>query len=64
MDYPKLGVESELQLMAYAIATAMPDLNCICDLHHSSPQCWILNPLREARGQICFLMDTSWVHYC
>ena len=35
MDVPRLGVESELQLPAYAIATAMPDLSHVCDLHHS-----------------------------
>ena len=31
-------VESELQLLASATATATarPDLSCICDLHHSS----------------------------
>ena len=33
---PKLGVESELQLLAYAIATAMQDLSRICNLHYSS----------------------------
>ena len=43
MEVPRLGVESELQLPAYATATAMPDLSCVCDLHHSSWQCWILN---------------------
>ena len=30
-----------------------------CDLHHSSQQCHILNPLSEARDQSCILMDTS-----
>ena len=37
MKVPRLGVESELQLPAYATATATatPDLSCICDLHHS-----------------------------
>ena len=35
----------------------------ICNLHHSSWQCWILNPLRETRDWFCFLMDTSWVCY-
>ena len=34
---------------AYATTTAMQDLNCICDLHHRSQQCWILNPLSEAK---------------
>ena len=49
MEVPRLGVELELQLLAYATATAMPDLSRICDLHHSLQQRWILNPLSEAR---------------
>ena len=43
MEVPKLGVESELQLPAYATAIATPDPSRICDLCHSSRQCWILN---------------------
>ena len=38
MEVPTLGVESEMQLLAYATATVMPDLSHICDLHHSSLQ--------------------------
>ena len=49
IEVPRLGVESELQLPAYATATATQDPSCVCDLHHSSQQHWILNPLREAR---------------
>ena len=49
MEVPRLGVESELQLLAYATATAMQDPSHVCDLYHSSQQHWILNPLREAR---------------
>ena len=30
MEVPGLGAESELQLWAYATATAMPDLSHIC----------------------------------
>ena len=33
MEVPGLGVKSDLQLPAYATATATPDLSCICDLH-------------------------------
>ena len=62
MEFPRRGVESELQLLAYTTATAMADLSCICDLHHRSWQCWILNPLSEARDQTHNPMDTSWVH--
>ena len=35
----------------------------VCDLHHSSWQCWILNPLSEARDQTRVLMDTSQAFY-
>ena len=58
-----LGVQSELQLPAYATATAMPDLSRICDLCHSSSQWQILDPLSGARDRTCILMDTSWVHF-
>ena len=30
-------------------------------LHHSSLQCWILNPMSEARNETQVLMDNSWV---
>ena len=59
MEVPSLGVESELQLPACATPTAMRDPNLVCDLHHSSWQLWILNPLSEARGGTHSLMDTS-----
>ena len=61
-EVPRLGVESELQVLAYATATATWDPNLICDLHHTSWQLWILNPLSEARECTLVLMDTSWVH--
>ena len=63
MEIPRLGIELELQLPAYTTATATPDLSCICNVHHSSQQCWILNLLSEARDETSQLMDTSWVHY-
>lgn len=64
MEVPRLGVESELQLPAYTTATATPDPSCVCDLHHSSRQCQILNPLREARDRTLVLMDASQIHFC
>ena len=56
MEVPRLEVELELQLLAYAIATATRRLSGIYDLHHSSEQCQILNPLSEFRDQTWVLM--------
>ena len=55
----RLGLKSELQLQAYTIATAMQDLSLIFDLHHSSQQGWILNPLIKAGNRTHIIMDTS-----
>ena len=57
MEVPRLRVESELQLPAYATATAVPDLSHICDLHHSPGQCQILNPVSKAKDQT----PSSWI---
>ena len=54
MEVPRLPVETELQLLAYTTATWDPSR--ICDLHHSSRQCRIPDPLREARDWTCILM--------
>ena len=51
MEVLRLGVELELQLLAYATATATQDPGHVCNLHHSSRQRRILNPLRKARNQ-------------
>ena len=48
VEVPWLGVESAIQLWAYAKARATPDLSCICDLQHSSQQFWLLNPLSKS----------------
>ena len=64
MEVSRLGVESELQLPAYTTATAMgPDSSRVHNLHHSSWQRRITNPLREARDQTHILMDPSQVRY-
>ena len=74
MEVPRPGVKLELQLPAYARAKATWDLSHVCDLHHSSQQHRILNPLSKARDPSCqikrrafqkkeqILMDTSRVH--
>ena len=63
MEVPRLEVKSssELQLLAYATATATPGARHICNLCLNSRQCWILNPLNEAKDLIRILIDTSQV---
>ena len=58
MEVLKLGVKLELQLLACAIATAMPDLSRICDLCCSLWQPQMLNPLSKARDQTHILKVT------
>ena len=64
LEVPRLGVELELQLPAYATATAMQNPSHVCDLHHSSQQHQILNPLSEARDWTHNLMVPSWIRFC
>ena len=59
MEVLRLGVELELRLLAYTTATTMPDLSSVYDLHYSSWQHQILNPLSKARDLTHILMDTS-----
>ena len=49
MEASRLGVELELQLLAYTIA-------------HSNT--WILNPLSKVRDQTHILMISSGIHFC
>ena len=55
------GVASELLLLAYATATRDP--SCSFDLHHSSQQCRILNPLSEATNRTLNLMVLIWIGF-
>ena len=57
MEVPRLGVNSEVQLLARAIAT--PDPSLICEFYCSLWQCQILNLLSKARDWTCILMDSS-----
>ena len=61
MEVPRLGVELERQLLAYATATATLDLSHVFSLYHSLQRYWILKPLSEARDWTLIFMDTSWV---
>ena len=72
MEAPRLGIELELQLPAYTTAIAVRDLSQLCDLHHSSWQLQILDPLSEARertrnlmvpSRVCFHCATSGTPY-
>ena len=63
IEVPRPGVELEPQPLAYTTAIATPDLSRVFDLHHSSQQCQILNPLSKARDWTHVLIDTSWVRY-
>ena len=55
----RLGVESDLQLVAYT--TAMQDLSHICHPHRSSQQHQIPSPLSKAGGRTRVLMVPSHV---
>ena len=59
MQVPRLGVELELSLPAYARATATLDPSLFYNLHHSSWQRRILNPLSKVRDRTCNLIVPS-----
>ena len=59
MEVPSLEVKLELQLPVCITATWDP--NRICNLHHSSRQGPILNPLSEAGDGTQVFMDISLV---
>ena len=59
MEGPRLGVELELQLLAYATASAMLDLSHVHELCWSLWKCQILNPLSMARGQTRILTEIT-----
>ena len=56
-------VELELQLLTNVTATATQDLSRVCDLHQSSQQRWILNPLSEARDHTYNLIVPSQIRF-
>ena len=58
MEGPRLGVKSELQLLACTTATNTMGPSRICHLRHSLQQHRILNPLREDRDQTHILRET------
>ena len=63
MEVPRLGVELELQMPAYATAIARGDPSCICKLQ-SSQQSWTPDPLSKAKDLTHVLMGAGWIHFC
>ena len=63
MVVPRPGIKSP-ELPACATATATRDPSCVCNLYHSSWQCWTPDPLSKARDRTCILMDTSQICFC
>ena len=59
MGVSELGVESELQVQAYAIFMATPDLRRLWELHCSLQQHRILDALSKARDLTCIFMETT-----
>ena len=58
MEVPRLRVQSELQpASAHSSAGFEPHLD-------SSRQCWVPDPLREARDRTRILMAPSRIHFC
>ena len=42
----------------------MPDPSHVCNIHHSSWQCQIFNPLIKGRDGTCILLDASQILFC
>ena len=63
IEVPKLGVELELQPLAYTTATVIRDLSH-CVTYTTAQAMPDPNPLSEARDRTCILMDTSQICFC
>ena len=52
------------ELVAYGSSQARDGIGAAAtSLHHSSRQCWILNPLSEGKDRTRVLMDASQIHF-
>ena len=61
MAYGSSQARGRIRATAYATVTATRDPSHVCNLHHSSWQHGILNPLNKPRDRTDIFMDTSWV---
>ena len=52
----------QIRAAAAGLRHSNSDPSQVCDLHHSSQQRQILNPLSKVRDRTCILKDPSWVH--
>ena len=59
-----MNKQGAMTLLGHSHSNVGWDPGHVCDLHHSSWQCQILNALREARNGTCVLMDASQIHFC
>ena len=57
----RLGVDLELQLPVYTIASATLELSCVCNVHHQLMAMPDPNPLNKARDRTPIFMNTSWI---
>ena len=64
MEFPRLRDLIRAVAAGQRHTTATWDLSCVCDLHRSSWQCWILNPLREAKDRTHNLMIPNQICFC
>ena len=63
MEVRRLGVKLKQKLPGYTTSIATQDPSHVCDLHHSSWQWQILNPLIRVRNQIHIPMDPSQISF-
>ena len=64
MPTPEAYWGSQARGWIRATAPAIRDPSHVCDLHHSSWQRWIPDPLSEARDLTCNLMVPSQIRFC
>ena len=62
MAVPRLRVESELAAGLHHSYSHTKSEH-VCDLHQSSWEGWILNPLSQARDRTCLFMDISRIRF-
>ena len=57
-EVPRLEVKIRAAAASLHHSYSHTDPSHVCDLHHSSQQHWVFNPLSEARDRTHILVDT------